>query len=349
MVRLAHSYYLYALLLIPAFIILFWLFLAWKKKALKTFGELSVIYQLMPDISKTRPLLKFILFTIAFIFLIIGLADPQIGSKLEKAKRKGVDIVICLDISNSMLAEDLKPNRLERAKFAISKLIDKLEEDRLGIVVFAGQAFVQLPITSDHAAAKMFASNIDTKLMPVQGTAIGAAIDLAVKSFDENSNKNKAIIIISDGENHEDDAVTAAKNAVDKNIHVHAIGIGTPEGAPIPVPTSLNQYLKDNTGNTVVTKLDEPALQQIASAGKGTYVRASLAETGLNTIFAEINKMEKKEYESKIFSEYEDRFQYFIGLALFFILLELFIFERKSNLLKKFNPLSHDLLNQFNK
>ena len=176
----------------------------------------------------------------------------------------------------------------------ISKLIDRLENDRLGIVIFAGEAFTQLPITSDHGAAKMFTSTISTDLMPVQGTAIGAAIDLAAKSFDDNTLKNKAIIVISDGENHEDDAIATAGKATEKGIRVYCIGVGTPEGAPIPLPNSSNQYLKDNTGTTVVTKLDEPGFQQIAFAGKGIYVRASSAETGLNTIFDEINKMEKE-------------------------------------------------------
>ena len=232
---------------------------------------------------------------LAFASLVIGLADPQIGSKIEQGRRKGVDIIICLDVSNSMLAEDIKPGRLERAKFAISKLIDRLEGDRIGIVIFAGQAFTQLPITTDHGAAKMFTSNISTDLMPVQGTAIGAAIDLAVKSFDENNLKNKAIIVISDGENHEDDVVGAARQAADKGIRIYTIGVGSLEGAPIPVPNTSNQYLKDNAENTVVTRLDEPTLQQTALAGKGIYVRANMAETGLNTIFDDVNKMEKKD------------------------------------------------------
>ena len=283
MIRLAHHYFLYCFILIPVFIILFLLYRTWKQKALKSFGEYNAISRLMPDISKSRPIIKFILLMLAFVFLIIGLADPQIGSKLEKAQRKGVDLMLCMDVSYSMLAEDIKPSRLERAKLAISKLVDKLEDDRIGIVIFAGEAFTQLPITSDHAAAKMFSSTIGTDLMPVQGTAIGAAINLAVKSFNENNLKNKAIIVLSDGENHEDDAVGAVKDAYEKGIQVSTIGLGTVEGAPIPMPNSNNQYLKDNTGNTVVTKLDEPELQQIAAAGHGIYVKATMAETGLNT------------------------------------------------------------------
>jgi Ca-activated chloride channel family protein len=186
MIRFAHPYFIYGLIFIPFFIIFFWLYLRWKQKALRTFGDISVISQLMPGVSKARPIVKFILIMTAFIFLIIGLADPQIGSKLEKVHRKGVDIMICLDVSNSMMAEDIKPNRLEKAKFAISKLIDKLEDDRIGIVVFAGKAFIQLPITADHAAAKMFVSTISLGLIPVQGTAIGEAIKLAQSSFSES-------------------------------------------------------------------------------------------------------------------------------------------------------------------
>jgi Ca-activated chloride channel family protein len=349
MFRFAHPYLLWGLLLIPVFIFIFWLYLRWKQKALKSFGEPELISRLMPDTSKSRPIIRFILLMIAFIFLIFGLADPQIGSKLEKAKRKGADIMLCLDISNSMLAEDIKPGRLERAKYAISKLIDKLEDDRIGIVVFGGQAFVQLPITSDHSAAKMFTSTISTNIMPVQGTAIGSAIDLAQESFMENSLKNKAIIIISDGENHEDDPVGAAAKAAEKGIRIFTVGVGSPEGVPIPVPETQNQFLKDNSGSTVVTKLDELTLQQIAAAGNGIYIRASYAEIGLNNIFNEISKMEKKEYESRIFSEYEDRFQYFIGAALLFFLLEIFIFERRNKLFSRFNPFNKQSLLSFNK
>ncbi len=238
-----------------------------------------------------------------------------------------------------MLAEDIQPNRLERAKQSISKLIDKLGNDRVGIIVFAGNAYMQLPITTDYSAAKMFLTTINTKIVPTQGTAIGEAIDMAIESFD-NETHSRAIIVITDGENHEDEPIESAKNAVDQGINVYTIGMGLPEGTPIPEYNQYNRrtgYKKDRQGSTVVTKLNESMLQQIASAGKGVYVRANNSSAGLKTVFDEINKLEKTEFESKMFSDYEDRFQYFIALSLLFIILELFIFERKSKWLSKIN------------
>ncbi len=340
MIRFAHIFYLYGLLLIPVFVIVFWAMIKWRKKVLDIFGESSVISQLMPDISKSRPVFKFVLLLIAYFFLIIGIADPQVGSKFEKAKRKGVDLVIALDVSNSMLARDIQPDRLTRAKQAISKLIDNLDNDRISIIVFAGKPFVQLPMTSDYAAAKMFVSTINTEIMPVQGTAIGSAMALAEKCFGEkNSGKrNRALIIITDGENHEDDAVSAAKYLSEEGIFVHTIGMGSADGAPIPLAN--NRFKTDKDGNTIVTKLDEVLLQQIAAAGNGIYVRASTSDVGLSKIFDRLDKMDKTEYESKLFSDYEDRFQYFIGLSLIFLFVEVFIFERKNKLLSKINPYS---------
>ena len=328
---------LYALLLIPVFIIIFWYVVRWRRSALKKFGELSVTGRLMPEISRGRPTFKFVLLMLAYAFLVVGMANPQIGSKLEKVQRKGFDLMLALDISNSMLAEDITPNRLQRAKQAISKLIDRLSNDRIGIVVFAGRSFTQLPITTDYAAAKLFLNTINTDLIIEQGTAIGSAIELAAGSFVKDDKKNKAIIIITDGENHEDDAVEQAKLAADNGIKVNTIGMGLPEGGPIPVYRghTLIGYRKDNQGNTVVTKLDEILLQQIASAGNGVYVRANNTKAGLNKIFNEINKMEKKEYDSKLYSDYEDRFQYFIGFGLLLLLFELLTLERKNRYLSK--------------
>jgi len=331
MLRLENSYFLYGLILIPFFIILFLLLLRWKRKALKRFGTMSVINRLIPDFSKERTILKFIFLIIAYVFLIIGLANPQIGSKLVKGERKGIDIMIALDVSNSMLAEDIQPNRLEKAKQAISKLIDKLKNDRIGIIVFAGKAYTQLPITSDYAAAKMFLSTIDPTIVPVQGTSISEAIRLATKSFNDE-NHNKAIIIITDGEDHEGQAIEETKQAVDVGISVFTIGMGLPDGSPIPLYNGNKQlgYKKDKNGNTVVTKLNESILQQIASEGNGIYVRANNTSAGLRTIFQKINKIEKKEYENRIFSDFESRFQYFIGITIILLIIELLIVERKS-------------------
>jgi Ca-activated chloride channel family protein len=238
---------------------------------------------------------------------------------------------MALDVSNSMLAEDIKPNRLERAKRAISQLIDKLEGDRIGIVVFAGKAYMQLPITSDYSAAKLFLSTIDTEIVPTQGTSIGQAIDLSLTAFSDNKHE-KAIVVITDGEDHDDNPIAAAENALAQGIKVYTIGIGLPEGAPIPEFSNGQQmgFKKDLSGKTVITKLDELTLQKVATAGEGIYVRANNTSAGLNQVFEEISKMEKQRYETKMFSDYEDRFQYFLALALFLLVIELLIFERKS-------------------
>jgi Ca-activated chloride channel family protein len=337
MLRFENPNILFGLFLIPVFILLFMLFLRWKKKSMEKFGELDVISQLMPWISKGRVVLKFILLMFALFFLIIGMANPQVGSKLVKAQRKGIDLMIALDVSNSMLAQDIKPNRLEKSKQAISKLIEKLSSDRIGIIVFAGKAYIQLPITSDYSAAKLFLSTINTDIVSVQGTAIGDAVSLAVNSFDDN-NHDKAIIVITDGENHEGDAVQEAKFAAEKGIHVYTIGMGLPEGAPIPLYRGNSQigYKKDNQNNTIITQLDEVMLKQIASVGDGIYVRANNTKAGLKKVFEAINKLEKKEYDSIMFADYEDRFQYFIALAIILLLIEFFIAERKSRILSSF-------------
>ncbi len=337
MFRFEHTEYFYLLMLIPLLTVVFFWMIYWKKKALNNYGEMSVIYRLIPAVSNGRLMLKFAILMLAFTMLVFGLANPQIGSKLVEGERKGIDIMVALDVSNSMLAQDIEPNRLERAKQAISKLVDKLGNDRIGMVVFAGNAYVQLPITTDHSAAKMFLSTISTKVVPTQGTAIGEAIELAEQSFDDETH-SRAIVIITDGENHEDDAVKIAKTASEKGIFVFTIGMGLPQGSPIPEIDKYGRqtgFKKDRQGNTVVTKLNEDMLQQIASAGNGIYVRANNTQAGLSKVFEEINKLEKTEFESKMFSDYEDRFQYFIALSILFLILELLIFERKSKLLSK--------------
>jgi Ca-activated chloride channel family protein len=340
--RSAHPYYLYLLALIPVFTLVMVLFLVWRKKALNRYGDWQVIGQLMPEFSLAKTILKFILFMVAIIFLVFALVDPQTGSKLEKIKRKGIDLMIALDVSNSMLAEDLRPNRLERAKQSISRLIDRLEGDRIGIIIFAGKAYTQLPITTDYAAAKMFISTINTGMVPTQGTAIGEAIDIAAKSFGE-SKHNKAIIIITDGEDHQGGVLEQTDDAVKKGMAVYTIGMGLPEGAPIPVYEGDRQvgYKKDQQGSVIMTKLDETLLQKIASLGNGIYIRASNSETGLNKIFDDINKIEKTEIETKQYSDFEDRFQYFVALALIVLILDLFVFERKTQWLKKVRPFNN--------
>jgi len=335
-----HPYYLYGLLVIVVFTFLFLLLKRWRNSAYSRMGEIPVISKLFPDVSDLRRLYKFIALMLALAFMITALSRPQTGSKFDKVKRKGIELMILLDVSNSMLAQDIKPCRLERAKQAIAKLLDKLENDKIGLIVFAGKPYNQLPITVDYAAAKMFLTTVSTEMVPTQGTAIGAAINMAMTSFNfKDKTKNKAIIIISDGENHEDDANEAAKTAAAEGVFIHTIGMGLPDGAPIPIVKSgvTSGYKQDAEGKTVVTKLNEPMLQEIAVAGKGIYVRATNSDVGLNKVFDEIDKMEKKEFEAKLFSDYEDQFQFFLAFALFCLVFEVLIFERKSKWTKKFD------------
>ena len=311
----------------------------WFKKAKSRFGDEKVILNLIPEVSSLKPLLKFLLVVLATIFLVIAIIDPQIGSKLENVKREGIDLYLVLDVSNSMLAEDIKPNRLERSKLAISTLVDKLQGDRVGIIIFAGNAYKQLPLTTDYSAAKLFLSAVDTKIVPTQGTAIGEAIEMASLSFGETDH-NKAIIVITDGENHEDDAVEAATLANESGINVFTIGMGLPEGAPIPLYNSYGVqtgFKKDKNNTTVVTKLNEDMLRQIAAAGGGAYARANNASSGLKRIFDEISEIDKKEIETRQFTDYEDRFQIFLGLVIFLLIFELLVADRKTRWVKKFD------------
>lgn len=337
--KFANPDFFWALLLIPLFIIIFILMMHWKNRAIKRFGDLHLIRSLMPDISKNRLIFKFVLAMVAFTLIIIGLANPQIGSKLEKIDRKGIDLVIAIDVSESMLAQDIKPNRLQRSRQAISRLVDELGSDRIGIVVFAGRAYTQLPITTDYAAVRMFVSTISTESVPVQGTAIAEAVNLSVDLFDE-SETEKAIIIITDGEDHEGDVIEAAKNAVARNVRIYTVGMGLPEGAPIPIiDRAGNQqgFKKDRSNNTVISRLNENMLKEIATAGNGQYVRANNTQVGLRIIFDEISKLEKTEFESRMFTDYEDRFQYFLAPALLLLLLEFLIFERRSSRFRRVN------------
>ncbi len=338
--RFEHNIYLWALLaLIPLMIIVFIFIQRWKNKRLKQFANKSVVKRLMPNVSFKLPVVKFVLLSFAFVFLLLGLANLQYGTTMEEAKKEGVDLMIALDVSNSMLAEDLSPNRLERAKRAIYQLIEKLQNDRLGIIVFAGESFVQLPITTDYSSAKLFLETIGTDIVPTQGTAIGSAIDLAMESFDFETTTSKAIIVITDGENHEDDAVSSAQKAVEMEVSVHTIGMGSEQGAPLPVYKGGKQvgFRTDNSGNSVVSKLDENMLKQIATAGNGTYVRATNANAGLGIIMSEIGKMEKKEFDSKVFKNYESRFQIFLIIALVLFAVEFFISTRRSGKLDGVN------------
>jgi Ca-activated chloride channel family protein len=335
MFRFAHTDYLYALLIVPVLVILFWIARRARRKALERFGRKETISLLMPNVSRSRPVIKFIIWLLAISAIIVAVARPQFGSKLKTEKREGVELVIGLDVSNSMMAEDIQPNRLERSKRAISRLVDNLSDDKIGLIVFAGDAYTQLPITTDYPSAKLFLNAVSTEIVPQQGTAIGRAIELASASFSPQFAGSKAIIIITDGENHEDDAIGAAKSASENGIIVHTVGMGLPQGGPIPIyRNGQKDYRKDKDGNVVVTKLNEEMLQKIAAAGNGIYVRANNAQVGLNTLFNEIEKMEQAEIESLVYSDYEDQFQWFIGLAIFMLLFDFLILERKNKYLK---------------
>ncbi|MBQ6688583.1 MAG: VWA domain-containing protein [Bacteroidales bacterium] len=327
MIHFASARYLLLLVLIPVFFLIFAIVLKLRKRRIRKFGDEVLVRQLMPSYTEAKAWVRLALFSIGFFFFVIGLSRPQIGAKLKEHQTKGAEIMIVLDVSNSMLAEDYSPNRLERAKLAISRLVDKLREDRIGLIVFAGNSFVQLPVTTDYVSAKMFLSSISTESVPVQGTAIGEAINTAMRSFSAQSEKSRAIIVITDGENHEDDPVAVAKQAAEMGVRVFTIGVGAPEGKPIPMDGGL---LKDKEGNIVVTRLDETVLQDVAEAGNGLYVRAGNSEFGLNPIIDDIRKMEDEKYSSIVFEEYDEQFMYFLAISLFFFVLEILVGDRRS-------------------
>ena len=296
--------YLWLLLLVPVLPLLYALSLALRRRRLAKLGDPAAAARLMPHYSRAKGWIRLILVDLAVGLLAIALARPQIGAKLAERETRGAEIMICLDVSNSMLAEDYSPNRLERAKLAISRLVDRLRDDRIGLIIFAGKPFVQLPITTDYVSAKMFLSSIGPDSVPVQGTAIGDAVLTAVKSFSSQSEKSRAIILITDGENHEDDAVAAAKQAAEAGVKLYTIGVGSPEGQPIRLNGEL---LKDKDGNIVVTKLDEGTLRKMAQAGGGAYVRAGNEEFGLNPIIDDLRRLEDEHFKSVVFEEYDEQ------------------------------------------
>lgn len=327
MVNFAQAQYLLLLLLIPLFFVFYAVMLRFRRRRVRRFGDETLVKEIMPSRSASKGWVKVTLFSIAFFFFTIGMSRPQIGAKLKEHQTKGVEIMLALDVSNSMLAEDYSPNRLERAKLAISKLVDRLRDDRIGLIVFAGNSFVQLPITTDYVSAKMFLGSISTESVPVQGTAIGDAINTAIRSFSVQSEKSRAIIVITDGENHEDDPVAAAKQAADMGIRVFTVGVGSSNGEPIPMNGEL---LTDKDGNIVVTKLDEQMLRDIAAAGGGLYVRAENSEFGLNPIVDNIKKMDEEAFSSVVFEEFDEQYMYFFAIALVFLVIEMLVGDRRA-------------------
>lgn len=343
MFRFAQPEFLYLLALLPVLIVFYIYASVWGKKATKRYGNLDLIRQLAPEVSIRRRNLKFWLLFGAITAVIFVLARPQFGSKLEKVKRKGVEIMVCMDVSNSMLAQDVTPSRLDKAKQMLSKLTDGFSDDKLGLIVFAGDAFTQIPITSDYLSAKMFLSSISPSMVSSQGTAIGAAINLAVRSFTPSKTSAKTILLITDGENFEDDAVGAAKMALEKGISVNLVGMGLTKGAPVPVDGN-NNYMKDNEGNVVISKLNEKMCKEIAAAGQGLYVRADNTSKAFRAVQNQIDKMNKTELESKVYSEYNEQFVIFAWVALILLLIDLLILDKKNKLFRKIRLFSCFLL-----
>ena len=333
MFRFADPTYLYLLIILP-FIAAFYIYSNYRRKRnIRKFGDPELLAKLMPEVSKYRPNVKFWLTFAALTLTIFLLARPQFGSKLETVKRKGVEVVIALDISNSMLAQDVTPSRLDKSKKLISKLVDDFDNDKEGLMVFAGDAFTQLPITSDYVSAKMFLESISPALITTQGTAIGKAIDVAMRSFTPQEGVGRAIVIITDGENHEGGAVEAAQEAAKKGIRVFVLGVGSPDGAPIPIE-GTNEYRKDNSGNVIVTRLNEQMCQEIAKAGDGMYIRVDNTNSAQRALNSEINKMAKTDVESKVYTEFNEQFQAIAWLILILLLVEMLILERKNPLFK---------------
>ena len=333
MFRFEEPTYLYLLLLLP-FLAAFYLYSNYRRrKAIRKFGDPVLMAQLMPDVSKYRPDVKFWLVFAAIGLFAVLLARPQFGSKLETVKRQGVEVMIALDISNSMLAQDVQPSRLEKAKRLVAQLVDKMENDKVGMIVFAGDAFTQLPITSDYISAKMFLESINPSLISKQGTAIGAAINLATRSFTPQEGVGRAVIVITDGENHEGGAVEVAKAAAEKGIQVSVLGVGMPDGAPIPVE-GTNDFRRDRDGNVVVTRLNEQMCQEIAQAGDGIYVRVDNSNAAQKVIAQEINKMAKADVETQVYTEFNEQFQAVAWIILLLLLAEMLILERKNPLFR---------------
>lgn len=341
--RFAQPDMLYLLLLVPVLIVL-WVFNARRRRvARERFGESALVKNLSPDYSSGRMALKFFMMVFAFICGVLVVARPQFGSKLEEVKREGVEVIIALDVSNSMLAEDIQPSRLERAKQAIAQLVDQLRNDKIGLILFAGDAYTQIPITNDYLSAKMFLESANPDVVSKQGTAIGSAIDLGMRSFSANSDKSRALIIITDGENHEDDAIALAKSAAEKGVVIYTIGIGSPSGSPIPVTVNgKTDYLKDVDGETVISKLDEKGLQEIASLTGGRYVRANNTSIGLSEIYNDIGRMKKSETNSIMYTEYNDQFLVPAVILLVLILADIFIMNRKNHVLQKLGILKKE-------
>ena len=335
MFRFGNPEYLYLFITVPIIIFLFILWRIDRNKKLRKLTTTETLDKLMVSNSKYKPYVKLVTSILLLSSLILALSDPQIGSKIEKVKRSGIEIMFALDVSNSMLAEDLQPSRLDRAKQILNKFLDELVSDKVGLVVFAGDAFLQMPLTTDYSAAKLMISTSNTDLIGTQGTAIGKAIDICRASFSPDKTINKVIVLLSDGENHEDDAVAAAKKASDVGIRIFTIGMGSVAGAPIPLKAGTNDFLKDENGNVVITKMSPDLMNDIANAGNGRFELGSAKYSDIEKVLKDISGLKKKSFDDMIYTDYDDKFQLFLLISIFLAVIDLFIFEKQSPILSK--------------
>ncbi|HEY5689736.1 MAG TPA: VWA domain-containing protein [Yeosuana sp.] len=345
MYQLDEKIWFWVLGVIPVIVLFFLILQIWKYKSQSNFSDKLMLKRLSPNTSLFKSILKLVVLSLAFASLAIALVNPKIGTKLETVKREGVDIVFAIDVSKSMLAEDIAPNRLEKAKQLVTQIINNLASDRVGIIAYAGKAFPQLPITTDYAAAKMFLQNMNTDMLSSQGTAINEAIKLAKTYYDDEEQTNRVLIIISDGEDHSEEAASVAEEANEEGIRIFTIGVGDVKGGPIPEKRNgiILNYKKDNNGETVITRLNEEILESIASRANGVYINGKNTNELVDQIGEILNKMDKKEFESKQYADFKDQFQWFLGLALFFLFLDIFLLERKTSWLKKLNLFNENL------
>jgi Ca-activated chloride channel family protein len=335
--RFGNPEFLYLFFLLPLLTLLFVFWRINRAKKLKKLGDAELVNRLIIDGSNYKPFVKFTFSILIISSLILALANPQMGSKLEKVKRSGIEIMFALDVSNSMLAQDIQPSRLDRATQLLNKFVDELVSDKVGLVVFAGDAFLQMPLSTDYSAAKLMISTSATDLIGTQGTAIGKAIDICRASFSQDKKVKKVIVVISDGENHEDDAIGSARESEASGIRVYTIGMGTPDGAPIPLGRNSNQYLKSSSGEVVVTKMSPEMLSQIADAGDGEYAYGGAKFSDIQKVIKEISTIEKKDFEDMVYTDYDDKFSIFLWIALVLIIIDFFVLEKRSPILSKFN------------
>lgn len=334
MFKFANPEFLYLFFLIPVFILGFIYLNIAKRKSVQKIGDLRLVKRMMPELSLKRSYLKFWLTLAAIGFGIIVLARPQFGTKVDKIDKKGIELVIAIDVSNSMMAEDITPNRLSKAKQMLTRIIDERRDDKVAIVVFAGESYIQLPLTADNQSAKIFLETIDPGLVPVQGTVLGKAIDMSMSCFSNDKDVDKAIVLITDGEGHEGNAEEAAARAADAGVHVNVVGIGSPQGAPIPVTPGSSNMRRDNDGQIVMTKLNEPMCQAIAKAGEGLYVHADNSNSALKSLQSELEKLQKKEIDGIAYSEYDEKFQIFAWAMLILLFIEICVFDKKNKIFR---------------